>query len=155
MIEDDRYIEGFLAGQAVAYCERVNTGLSLTAQLSCAKRYADKLLSLAAQEGCEYFVEHREPERVAIWIYRDKLVKQLIEQARSASEPPSARDIWSTGKLFGYADREVINFIERSRQVSFSCRIQSAPLFGYDAFGHGANLSPLLKISIFEHTECL
>lgn len=111
----NRYIEGFLAGQVVAYCERVNTGSSLAAQLACSKIYADKLVRLIAQEGYKSLVRPYKPDRVALWIYRDKLVKRLIDQARSGPESPSERDMWSTGKLFGYADREVVNFIKRSR----------------------------------------
>ena len=113
--QSEIYIKGFLAGQVVAYCERVNTGSSLAAQLGCAKRYVDKLVRLIAQEGCKSLVEPHEPDRVAIWIYRDELVKHLIDQARSGPDSPTERDMWSTGKLFGYADREVVNFIERSR----------------------------------------
>lgn len=111
----DRYIEGFLAGQVVAYCERVNTGSSLAAQLACSKLYVPNLLRLVAQEGCKSLVELYDPDRAAIWIYRDESVKNLIDQVRSGPEPPSDRDIWSTGKLFGYADRDVVNFIEHSR----------------------------------------
>jgi len=109
-----RYVEGFLAGQAVAYCERVNTGLSLAAEITFPKIYAEKLTRLVAQEGCESSIEPVSTERVQLWIYRDKFVKRLIDQVRSAPETPSERDMWSTGKLFGYADRDVINFIERS-----------------------------------------
>ncbi len=48
---NDRYIEGFLAGQAVAYCERVNTGMSLAAQLDCPAEYAGKVSQLVTSEG--------------------------------------------------------------------------------------------------------
>jgi hypothetical protein len=46
--------------------------------------------------------------------YRDKQVKRIIDQLQSGSEPPTEVGIWSTGKLFGYSDHEVLNFIERS-----------------------------------------
>jgi hypothetical protein len=112
----DRYIEGFLAGQVVAYCERVNTGSGLAAQLACPKIYVDKLIHLVAREGCKSLVQPQEHDRVALWIYRDELVKRLIDHLESAStSEPSEFDIWSMGKLFGYADRDVVTFIEHSR----------------------------------------
>jgi hypothetical protein len=110
-----RYIEGFLAGQVVAYCERVNTGSGLAAKMAFPKIYATKLIRPIAQEGCKSAVENLNCERVSLWIYRDKLVKRLIDQLQSGPDKPSERDIWSTGKLFGYADRNVLDFIERSR----------------------------------------
>jgi len=48
MKTQDRYIEGFLAGQAVAYCERVNTGAGIAAQLVCPDKYVEALTKLIA-----------------------------------------------------------------------------------------------------------
>ena len=108
-----QYIEGFLAGQAVAYCERVNTGSGLAAQLVCSEIYLGTLLNIVAQEGCRSLVQPHEYDRVMLWAYRHEPVKRLIEHLQSASEP-SDLGIWSMGKLFGYADRDVVAFIEQS-----------------------------------------
>jgi hypothetical protein len=110
----DRYTEGFLAGRAIAYCERVNTGAGLAAQMSFPKEYTDKLVQPVAQEGCESAVEQLSSERDLLWIYRDELAKRLIDQARSDSEKTSELDMWRMGKLFGYSDHDVLAFIERS-----------------------------------------
>jgi hypothetical protein len=112
--ERDRYIEGFLAGQVVAYCERVNTGSGLAGQIACPRAYVNKLIALVANEGCESVIEEINPERVSLWIYRDKLVKCLIDYLQSGPEAQTKLGAWGMGKLFGYSDRQVLDFIERS-----------------------------------------
>ena len=121
-----RYVEGFLAGQVVAYCERINTGAGLVAQLAFPRVYLDELVRLVVQEGCTSAIEDINPERVTLWIYRDGSVKRLIDELQSRRQP-SELDIWSMGKLFGYADEAVINFLRRSK--STCSPISSPPPF--------------------------
>jgi hypothetical protein len=111
---EDPYSAGFLAGQAVAYCERVNTGSGLVAQLVCAKTHADMILEIIRGEGCKSSAVPHECDRVSIWIYRDEVVKRLVEDLHSLVQSAELR-MWSMGKLFGYSDREVLGFIERPR----------------------------------------
>lgn len=119
----DRYIEGFLAGQAVAYCERVTTGMSLATQLVCPTAYADKLTELITQEHCMVHVEPHTDERTSLWIYRDELAKRLIVALQSSSSPDDL-GMWGMGKLFGYADRDVLAFIERSAHIPKTARTE-------------------------------
>jgi len=108
----DPYIDGFLAGQAVAYCERVNTGGGLAAQLVCPNSYVGKLIPMIGKEGCRVKLERHGQGRTSIWIYRDKAVRRLIDLLQSSRA--SELGIWSMGKLFGYADQRVVGFIKRS-----------------------------------------
>lgn len=110
----DRYSAGFLAGQAVAYCERVNTGSGLVAQLVCNIKHADAILEIIRGEGCKPSIVPHKYDRVSVWIYRDEVVKQLVEDLHSPVQSAKLR-MWSMGKLFGYSDREVLGFIGRSR----------------------------------------
>lgn len=112
------YVQGFLAGQAVAYCERIKTGGGVAAQLVCPRNYASDLIALISEEGCASAVEEVNPERVSLWIYRDELVKRLIDELQSRREAASEVEIWSMGKLFGYADRSVLSFVAEARSVS-------------------------------------
>ena len=114
--DGDRYIEGFLAGQVVAYCERVRTGMSLVCEMSFPWEHADTLTDLVEREGCRSTVDPDNDERVTLWIYRDDIVRKFTEQLQSGI--PTELAIWSTGKLFGYSDREVVNFIQRSQGAS-------------------------------------
>lgn len=105
-------MEGFLAGQVVAYCEAIRRESRVAAQLAFPKMYVATLTRLIAREGCRSAVESVTSDHASIWIYRSRTVKRLID--RLALEPESALYTWSMGKLFGYADRDVLNFIERS-----------------------------------------
>ena len=112
----DSYIEGFLAGQIVAYCEQIGRGLRLAGQITLPTRYLKKLLLLIAREGYKVKTERINSERVSLWIYREKGARRLIDIMQSApeSEPVTELGIWSMGKLFGYADREILRFIRRT-----------------------------------------
>lgn len=110
--QHSQYIEGYLAGQVVAYCEQVNRGSRLAGQINIPDRYLRQLCSLIRREGCKVKTERINAERVSLWVYRDKCAKRLIDNLQSA--PTSELGIWSMGKLFGYADCEIIKFIKRS-----------------------------------------
>jgi hypothetical protein len=105
-------ITGFLEGQAVAYCERVNTGCSLATQLVCPAVYRDQILEIIRQEGCKSSTIPHDHGRVSIWIYREETVKRLIEDLQASTQTAELR-IWCMGKLLGYSDYEVLRFIER------------------------------------------
>lgn len=113
-MDQDRYIEGFLAGQAVAYCERVNTGAGMAAQLVCPDNYVETLTKLVAAEHCQVLTEPHSCGRTSLWIYRDELAKRLILALQSASAP-SELGLWSMGKLFGYGSQDIFSFVECSR----------------------------------------
>lgn len=105
-----QYISGFLAGQAVAYCEMVCRGVRLAGQLDVPEEACAGLVSLVDREGCTAYVVSGDSGRAAVWIYRDDRVVRLIE-ALSAAPMPSAVTVWGMGKLLGYSDEDVLNFL--------------------------------------------
>lgn len=110
IVSVDRYIEGFLAGQAVAYCERVLTGMSLAAQLDVPREHCPTICDLVRQEGCEALEDSDGEGRASIWIYRDDTVPVLIAQMKSA-QLQGELGVWSMGRLLGYANADVSTFI--------------------------------------------
>ena len=108
------YIDGFWAGQAVAYCEQVRNGLRLAGEIACPSIFIGALVLLVAEEGLKSAVEQTCPRlhRATIWIYKDDLVKRVIDYLRSGET--SEVNVWGMGKIFGYADCEIIKFIRRS-----------------------------------------
>ena len=112
MADEKQYIEGFLAGQAVAYCEMVSRGVRLAGQMDVPAQACDSLVILVQQEGCFARVVSVDPGRAAIWIYRDRGVERLIDAFDDAGVPmPSELAIWSMGKLFGYCDQQVLDYL--------------------------------------------
>jgi hypothetical protein len=116
-MESDKYIEGFLAGQTVAYCEQVRLGSRLAGSINCNERYIDKLILIAEQEECKIEIIPTECDRVCLYIYRYDFIKTIIDYMKSNPEKEFATDfdIWVAGKLFGYADCEIADCITRSK----------------------------------------
>jgi len=106
----DRYASGYWDGQAIAYCEQVRSGSRVAGQLSCEAGYAERLSSLIASENCQAIVEKHADGRTTVWIYREDYVKDIIEWLQSI--PQSKAGAWGMGKLLGYSDSEIANYIQ-------------------------------------------
>ena len=105
------YAEGFLAGQAVAYCEMVRLGIRLAGQLDVPLDACARLVLLVQREGCKARVVSSR-DRAAIWIYYDGRVERLIDALDGITAPmPSDVAIWGMGKLFGYSDLDVLDYL--------------------------------------------
>ena len=109
--QTDRYIEGFLAGQAVAYCEMVRRGVRLAGQLDVPADECARLLMVVQREGCLGHSVQRDEGRAAVWIYRDERIKRLIDSFETAAPCPSHSAIWGMGKLFGYGDQDILDYL--------------------------------------------
>jgi len=71
------------------------------------------LTKLVTAEQCKVFIAPHENGRTSLWIYRDELARRLIIALQSAAAPKEL-EVWSMGKLFGYASQDVLSFIGRS-----------------------------------------
>jgi len=102
----------FLEGQIVAYCDQVKTGSRVAAQIGIPSDYAPSLRSLVRREGCLVKTKDVTAGRVSLWIYRHRVVAQLIDHIDAL--PSGHVGIWSTGKLFGYSDQAVLRFLAKA-----------------------------------------
>ncbi len=106
------YIQGFLDGQATAYCEQVRLGSRLAGAINCGAEHAERLLGLVTREGCRGMVVPIEAGRVTLWIYRYEFVRPIIDRLAADSQGNADTfTVWAAGKLFGYADNEVAAYI--------------------------------------------
>lgn len=119
------YVRGYLAGQATAYCEMISRGVRLAGQLTLPKEYLEDLVALVKREGCEVLACPVNDERVTLWIYMEPAVRELIDDLQSV--PASRLGVWGMGKLFGYADCEVINFLKGSSSSASTEEPSSRP----------------------------
>src|SRR4051794_35801409 len=108
----EAYTRGFVEGQSDTYCEQVLNGAKFAAQLGCARDFLPDVERVVAQRGCVSLVEEREFGRVGVWIFRNDFARQLFEEYRAGSVLPKAAATWFMGKIFGYADSDVITYIE-------------------------------------------
>ena len=109
MSNNHAYIEGFLDGQATAYCEQVRLGSRLAGSINCDQTHVERLRGLVVQEQCRVKIVPSEYGRVCLWIYRYEFLERVIDRLHAISGQEIADDfgIWATGKLFGYADCEI------------------------------------------------
>jgi hypothetical protein len=115
-ISTEAYARGFLDGQLVVYCEQINRGARLAAEINCEKSHLGRLTALIEQEGCRYLVDEFAEGRASLWIYKHELVRNVIEHLQVA--PQNEAGIRSMGQLLGYADSEITRFIEDNRTVT-------------------------------------
>jgi len=106
----EAYIEGFLTGQLVAYCEQIRLGSRLAGTINCDRAYVEKLLPIAAQEGCRTEVMAIDNDRVCLWIYKYEFLRRVIGAVES-KHAESDLGMWAMGKLFGYADSDIAKYI--------------------------------------------
>ena len=104
---------GFVMGQTSAYIEQVLAGAKLAAQIGCSKEHVQEVINAAGRDGCRCIVEDREYGRVAVWIFRSPFVRALIEEFSRNATPPTAAGVWAMGKLFGYSDDAVGDYLQQ------------------------------------------
>jgi hypothetical protein len=107
-------VEGFLAGQCVAYCEQVRLGSKLAGAINCDKDYVGKLTRIVRQEGCRWKTVSAGAGRMVLWVYRYKFLNGVIDHLIAVTETTTdkAFGLWAMGKLFGYADHEIAAYVE-------------------------------------------
>jgi hypothetical protein len=107
MAAKDGYALGFVLGQVSVYLEQVRTGAKLAAQLGCSTVYVDEIVKAVDKDGCQFAIEDRTAERVAVWIFKEDFVRTLITELGQNATPPTAAGVWAMGKLFGYSDAAI------------------------------------------------
>jgi hypothetical protein len=107
-------VEGFLAGQCVAYCEQVRLGSRLAGAINCERAYTEQLKRIVTQEGCRWKTVATGSGRVCLWVYRYPFLNGIIDQLEAVTEQQSGGvfGLWAMGKLFGYADHEIAAYVE-------------------------------------------
>ncbi len=111
---DNENVSYTLVGQITAYCEQVNAGAKLCAQLLCIERYLPLAMEMIEREQCRCFCREVSPEAVAVFIYKYDFVELLIEELLISNDGdiPSASRVWASGKLFGYSDFEIWQYLK-------------------------------------------
>jgi hypothetical protein len=112
------FTRGFVLGQATAYIEQVNAGAKLAAQIGCSKEHIKEIIDAATRDGCGTIVEYREHGRSAVWIFRAPFVREIIAELGKNATPPSAAGVWAMGKLFGYSDSAIGDYLQEHKLIT-------------------------------------
>jgi len=104
---------GYLIGKVEAYCEQIRAGAKLLAELGFDGRHTKMVKEMVAASGCKLALDFRRGQnRPVAHIYKYAFVKRLVETwLGPSSKPPTGAGIWATGKLFGYSDFEIAQYL--------------------------------------------
>ncbi len=124
---DEYFGLGLLLGQIVTHCEHIQAGGKLAAQIGCARNQLAIAIEAIQREGCLCIVE-TEPlsDRVGVWLYAKAIAETLIAELNK-SNASSPADVIIAGKLFGYSDHEIEDYVTRQLRASPKAISESEP----------------------------
>ena len=112
----DEKIKNTLLGQITVYCEQVNTGTKLCAQVMCMDKYLSFIKAITKQERCKILYKNGGKGFKVVFIYKYDFVQLIINELfikKNKKRIPSGLEIWASGKLFGYSDYEISNYLRK------------------------------------------
>jgi hypothetical protein len=101
----------FVQGQLAAYCSMVKNGKP-AALLSIKSCHVESALALIQTYDLHSYVENLSDERKSLWIYKFPHVLEVIKSTKQA--PVTNVDHWMLGKLFGYDEQSINDFLEKA-----------------------------------------
>jgi hypothetical protein len=118
---------GLLFGQIVIHCEHVLSGGKLAAQIGCNRDSLGLACEAIQREGCRFIVDsHPTKDRASVWIYKKAIARTLIGLLDQENAPSLSGAVIS-GKLFGYSDDEIENYVTEHFPHSITARTGSEP----------------------------
>lgn len=99
----------FVKGQVSAYCYMVERG-KLAAEVPVQNRYIEELQHYVCEKhGLKTYAIEFYSGWTDLWIYEKPYVLELIRT--TSSKPKSVFDHWVLGKLFGFSDSAIEEFL--------------------------------------------
>ena len=96
----------------MTYCEIVRTGIKPAAMLSIQTRYVDEMIVVVENEGLKIYIQDVDED--SNWktgfIYKHDYLLEVIKAA--PEHPNSIFEHWVLGKLFGYSDEAIRDFVK-------------------------------------------
>src|SRR5260221_1820582 len=89
--------------------------MRLVAEMSVQPRFLPQVRRIVRQEECRMVATRVSPKWFTVLIYRDRRVLDLMRQMKRKRRIRDL-DIWCMGKVFGYGDLAVIDFIQRTHR---------------------------------------
>lgn len=107
-------IEFELTGNINTYCEQIQTGCKLVAEIGFHKKYLSNIKKEIKQNNCKVVFKKRPYDRYVAFIYKYNFVKYLITELfmNAGHGKISIFKMWAMGKIFGYSDFEIAKYME-------------------------------------------
>ncbi|GMQ59794.1 hypothetical protein AN1V17_41940 [Vallitalea sediminicola] len=103
----------YYQGELNAYCYEVSKGTKPVALMQPKTIYVDKIVEYINQQKLNARVETVKgyPEWSIVYIFKDEYLLEVIENVPET--PNNIYDHWVLGKLFGYSDAEIRNYVTK------------------------------------------
>lgn len=99
----------WLKSQVEAYCYMVSRGKP-AAVLAIQNRYSTEINSIVKSfQGLKTFEQFLSEGWISLWIYKKDYILEVIKSL--PEEPKTIYDHWVLGKVFGYSDEAIEEFI--------------------------------------------
>lgn len=95
--------------QISIYCYLVKTGKP-TVMIPIQDRYINEALKIINKESLIAYIQDLSEGWKTLWIYKDKYLLEIIKNM--PEKPKTAYEHWVLGKIFGYSDEAIREFIE-------------------------------------------
>ncbi len=101
----------YLQGQIESYCYMVKNGKP-AAMISIQERYVeDAIKKIKSLSNLKTIIEDNSKGWKVLWIYKYPHIEKIIKSSQQA--PKTVFEHWVLGKLFGYSEEAIANFINR------------------------------------------
>ena len=100
----------YLRGKIESYCYQVNRGKPAAA-LPVKEKYLEETKRLIKSHSLKLINKDLSQNWTTVWIYKHGHLKEIINKLQQA--PESKFDHWVLGKLFGYSEIEIGNYINQ------------------------------------------
>ena len=92
------------------YCYLIERGKPC-AMLPIQNRYFNEAIKIVKKNNLKCFGQYLADDWTTFWIYKDSLMLQVI--INLPHEPKTVYDHWVLGKVFGYSDRAIWEYIKK------------------------------------------
>jgi len=113
------YLLGDLDGTLYTYIEAVQSGCKPIAAFGVLKRHLGHVVEIIEREGLQYVVEPWTEDRIYLYLYRESYLGEIIATLDSLPGGISKTfRVWASGKLFGYSDHDIKEYLEERGLVN-------------------------------------
>ena len=96
--------------QIYNYCDCVAKGCKPVAMMSIKRKDVDEAVSIVSNINLNYYIEEMEDnDWTILYIYKHDYLLDVIKA--SPSHPTTTFDHWILGKMFGYSDEAIKDFL--------------------------------------------
>ena len=86
-----------------------------TSVVSVQTRYIKKAIDVVKSHNLKYHIKKLADGWCELWMYDNPIMKEIIEC--TPDKPASNYDHWILGKLFGYSDEKIFEFMNKQDRV--------------------------------------